>query len=431
MTPLHRRLDRAEAFFWLLDRCSSMNFAILAEGEGEVPLAGLRRALERAQQIHPALSCTIDADGDGHLAFVPRAGEIPIEDSIGAGLWRSTLAARMVEPFPLGAAPLVRAHRFDLDGGRWAFALVFHHAIGDGRSGMRLAIEILDESRGGRKQTPRDCDTAPLTSLFPDEYAGERGAARAAAWRESQRLAPRPPKPDPLPGFARAEGAPLASMLTLAFGREEVDALAAQARARAASVHGAIGAAELIAVRERFGAEDPAMMLTSPVDLRASLARPVDDATPGFHVTLLSTTSRVAGRESFWDLARHVTQDLRRQLAGGFGHLFYHFIPAAETITPDDAGISGFRAYMARMPQACLLSNVGRVRALPDAGTARIGEISFALCPMAHQPLFVAATTWGGRLVLNVNYDSRRLPADTAAGIARGMESILRSAISG
>ena len=32
----------------------------------------------------------------------------------------------------------------------------------------------------------------------------------------------------------------------------------------------------------------------------------------------------------------------------------------------------------------------------------RVEEISFALCPMAHQPLFVAASTWDGRLALNV-----------------------------
>ena len=31
---LPRRLDRAEAFFWFLDRFSSMNFAVIAEGRG-------------------------------------------------------------------------------------------------------------------------------------------------------------------------------------------------------------------------------------------------------------------------------------------------------------------------------------------------------------------------------------------------------------
>ena len=72
--PLARPLDRAEAFFWLLDRCSSMNFAVMAEGVGPLEAGRLESALGRAAQIHPALAVAIEADGDGRLAFVPRPG---------------------------------------------------------------------------------------------------------------------------------------------------------------------------------------------------------------------------------------------------------------------------------------------------------------------------------------------------------------------
>ncbi len=428
MTPTQRSLDRAEAFFWLLDRCSSMNFAILVEGEGSVARGRLEEALARAQSIHPMLAVAIEADARGRLAFVPRPGRpvaLGVEEADEA--WRERFARLLVKPFEPGEAPLARAHWFALGlMALVAFALVFHHAIGDGRSGLRLAVEIVDEARGGARQAPREADRPSLMALFPAGLAGEAGAARAAEWRAAKRDAPRSPKPDPLPGFGATEGRPEPRIVTLRFEREAVEALAARARREGASVHGAIGAAELVAARERFGAgAEPNLMLTSPVDLRGSLARPVDDATPGFFVTLLSSTGRVPGASAFWPLARHLTEDLRHQLAGGFGHLFYHFIPAAESILPTAEGLAGFRSFMARMPQAFVLSNVGRLPALPEAAGVRIDDVSFALCPMPHQPLFVAASTWGGRLTLNVNYDGRRLPAAHATAMAASMRALL------
>ncbi len=94
--------------------------------------------------------------------------------------------------------------------------------------------------------------------------------------------------------------------------------------------------------------------------------------------------------------------------------------------TPE--AIAGFAAYLQRMPPAFVLSNVGRVAALPEANGVRVDEVSFALCPMAHQPLFVAASTWGGRLTLNVVHDAIRLAPHAAQGIAAELEALLRQA---
>jgi hypothetical protein len=169
-------------------------------------------------------------------------------------------------------------------------------------------------------------------------------------------------------------------------------------------------------------------MLTSPVDLRGNLAEPVDDATPGFYVTLLSSLAAVAGAADLAPLAKFLTGDLRRQVAEGCGHLFSHLVPQAEAIPATAEGIAGFAAHMQRMPTAFLLSNVGRVEPLPEANGVSVEEVSFALCPMGHQPLFVAASTWGGRLTLNVVHDATRLAPEAARDIAAGMETLLRQA---
>jgi hypothetical protein len=185
-----------------------------------------------------------------------------------------------------------------------------------------------------------------------------------------------------------------------------------------------------MACRERFGeGPDPRLMLTSPVDLRGNLASPLDDATPGFAVTLLSTVADVKAEADLWPLARHLTRDLRRQVAEGCGHLFYQLVPPAETLPPVPEAIEGIRAYMARMPTACVLSNAGSVARVAEGGGVRVGRLSFALCPMGHQPLFVAAATHGESMTIHVVHDEARLPAIEADRIARSIgERLARAA---
>ncbi len=117
--PLARPLDRAEAFFWFLDRCSSMNFAVMAEGSGPLEATRLEEALARAQAIHPALAVAIEADAAGRLAFAPRPGARPVLTREDAGEdWHAALARGLTQPFGLGEAPLLRAHWFERRGRR-------------------------------------------------------------------------------------------------------------------------------------------------------------------------------------------------------------------------------------------------------------------------------------------------------------------------
>jgi hypothetical protein len=428
MRRLDRPLDRAEAFFWFLDRCSSMNFAVIAQGRGPLGAAAVEAALAQAGEVHPALASAIEPDGSGRLAFVPRPGaRARLTREGAADGWRAGLAARLAEPFGLGEAPLARGHWFDLDEGRWAFAVVFHHAIGDGRSGFRLVRELLEQARGAEAMAPAREPVPPLTSLFPAPLAGAQGLGRAQAWKAV--LREEPLRPGAVPGFLREGGAVRPAILAIRLEEPVVEGLVRLARAHGASVHGLIGAAELVAARRLFPAgEAPVLVLTSPVDLRGQLAAPVGEATPGFCVTLLSSVAKVDGPAQLAALAKFLTDDLRRQVAQGCGHLFYHLVPPAETLPPTDEAVAGFAAYMKRMPAAFVLSNVGRVEALATANGVSVDEVSFALCPMAHQPLFVAASTWGGRLALNVVHDAARLAPATARSLAARMEELLRAA---
>ncbi|MBK8325488.1 MAG: hypothetical protein IPL06_23200 [Betaproteobacteria bacterium] len=424
-----RPLDRAEAFFWFLDRCSSMNFAVMAEGEGPLAPAAFADAVARAQRVHPLLAVAIESPGGGPLAFVPRPdAAVTLERQSPGEAWGKRIAAALARPFALDEAPLVRALWHDGVDGRWAAALVFQHCIADGRSGLRLLREVLEDAIGTHGGAAAIAPREPLTSRFPAQYRGPEGALRAQAWR-AQLKADGARRPETLPGFVRSGDPIRPGLVSFRLDESVVRGLVAKAREAGASVHGALGAAELMACRERFaGGVDPRLMLTSPVDLRGHLAGPLDDATPAFAVTLLSTAVDVKAEPELWTLARHLTRDLRRQVAEGCGHLFYQLVPPAETLPPTPEAIEGIRAYLARMPTACVLSNAGSVTRVAGRGGVRVDGLSFALCPMGHQPLFVAAATHGEVLEINVVHDEARLPAAEARALAGSLESRLRQA---
>lgn len=413
-----RPLDRAEAFFWFLDRVSSMNFAVLAEGEGPLAADALDVALAAAQRAHPLLRAAIVAGPSGPLAFVPAEGR-SIALAVNTEPVEEALAAALAAPFSLGEAPLVRAilARGDSDG--WTFALVFHHSIADARSALTVLRQVLEQATGASPPPSPVASPPPLMALFPESLRGEAAEPAAQAWKAALKAAGT--RPAALAGFARAEGPIRPVVAAIRFEAGLADALAASARRMGATVHGILGAAQLLAAHEALEAgENATMLLTSPADLRAHLATTQDHGTPAFGVTLVTSGARLGSGGDFASLARHLAKDLRRQLAAGYGHLFYALTAPAETLPPVPQAVDGFRAYLARMPTAFVLSNAGRVAPVAAGPGTRVGRLSFALCPMGHQPLFYSATTAGDRLTVHAVHDDARLSGERAKAIAEG-----------
>jgi hypothetical protein len=123
-----------------------------------------------------------------------------------------------------------------------------------------------------------------------------------------------------------------------------------------------------------------------------------------------------------------VSDDLKRQLQRGDGHLFFTlFPPPAEfPATPD--GIAAFKKMMEIAPQVSMVSNVGRLPPLPGATPFQVEALSFALCPMFSHVLFTAVGTFNGRMTLHVNFDAARLPPERAIPIIADLEAILNRA---
>lgn len=417
---LPRRLDPAEAFFWFLDHASSMNFTVIAEGVGYLDDEALRAALACAQREHPLLRAKISTNAEHHLIWVP-APDAPMDYTVAdvGPEWQTPLAEAMVWPFPLDSAPLVRALRFNLDGGRWVVALTFHHSAGDGRSGCRLLGEILVNAATPDRPTAPHPGYPPLHAFYPPAYTGAAGreAIQNFKTQRKQELQ-RHGQFDEFPGFNRHAPTTRPRFQTLRFEPEQTKRLTDRCRAAGATIHGAISAAQLLALHRAFGDAEPRTLgLTTPADLRAHLREPLGDESPLLCATLVTSVYRLEAEGDFWALARTVSSDLKRQLQRGDGHLFYAlFPPPAEfPATPD--GIAAFRQMMANAPQVSMVSNVGRLAPLSAAAPFQVEALSFALCPMFSHVLFTAVGTFNHRMTLHVNFDAARLPPERATAI--------------
>lgn len=428
---LPRRLDPAEAFFWFLDHLSSMNFAVIAEGVGELADDALRAALARAQREHPLLRAGISTDAEHRLIWVP-APDVPMGYTImeAGPEWQTPLAEAMVQPFPLGSAPLVRALRLNRDDGRWVVALVFHHSAGDGRSGCKLLAEILVNAATPDRPAAPHPGYPPLHTLYPPAYIGTAGAEaiqdfKARRKDELQRYG----KLDEFPGFDRHAPTTRPRFQTLRFESEQTRRLTDRCRAAGTTVHGMIGAAQLLALHRAFGDAEPRTLgLTTPADLRAHLREPLDDASPLLCATLVTSVYRLDSESDFWVLAQMVSNDLKRQLQRGDGHLFFSLFPPPAEFSATPEGIAAFRQMMANAPQVSMVSNVGRLAPLSAATPFRVEAISFALCPMFSHVLFTAVGTFHDRMTLHVNFDADRLSPERATAIIADLGVILTQA---
>ncbi len=428
---LSRQLDPGERFFWLLDKISGMNFVVFANIADTINVDRLRMTLAQAQQTHPLLRVKIQQTSDGALRFEPSDASLDVEQiAVNRTNWQAPIESELARPFNLNDAPLMRVRYLHFtDQTRSVLALTFHHAIADGRSGATLLRQILHDlfsppldssAKGGAIHLP-------MHHAFPDQYdwqrkpetAGNLAALKKAEIKRYGRSAPLPwldqQQANRLPRFRRIE--------------LDIDATARlirQCKIRGVSVHGAVSAAQLLAKYQSAAKAGPlTLSLSSPADMRPYLSSSIPTTGLGLYVTILASTYQISGMESFWDVAREVGTDIKRQLERGDGHLMYELIkPDSFPLSAD--GIAEFGKIMLKTPQGSMISNIGIVEPV-DAAT-KVESISFVLCPMPYQIVFTAVSTYGGKLIINMAYDAAKLKPDHATQLACWMEQALLAA---
>ena len=111
-----RHLDPAEAFFFMADRVSCMNFAIFAERSGHLDPESIRSSLAVIQDENPLLQVCIRWAADHGLRFEPTAStSIDLAcRTVDADDWQRWIEKELAHPFPPESAPLMRCRYLEV-----------------------------------------------------------------------------------------------------------------------------------------------------------------------------------------------------------------------------------------------------------------------------------------------------------------------------
>lgn len=439
-----RPLDPAEATFWLLDQASSMNFAVMAEVQGLLSTDEIRLALDALQSGHGMLQASIEHDSSSAaLNFVHRGTgnrislrEVEVQDT-DRHLWienaNATVAEEMMQPFPSGQWPLMRALILRGDD-HCMVALIFHHCIADGRSGLKLLEELFSMILSpGRSQS---------SVLPPGLHSFASNGQNRKPQPESH-----PSRPLSLFGKKTRQAKPWMKLVQL--GPERTGILKKRSKEIGCTLHGLIGGALLVALlrtekglstgrieaaeqdesgETKIGREgdtgpegkegDTGSQDQNLKEMRLALASPADMRTDStghdlaLYISLITTTVDVSLREEdFPELCRRISRHVHASLETGALD-FYELLPdPSRYLKKPDPG-KAYGALIQKLPQALALSNAGPVVEFPhpDDGRWKVENVTFSVHPSLSQIAFVAVTTYCGSLNLTVHLDSHRWP---------------------
>ena len=418
---IDRPLGSTETIYWLLDRLYCLNFVVYAELDGLVPRARLEAALAIVQDENPLLRARIVVE-DGRAWFRPvTARHAPLRPELRVMRnWRNGIELELQRPFAPGEAPLARFVWFQGSGGKAAAAMVFHHAIADGRSGTAVMLDVLrrattDTSPPVRKRAnPSSQSLDVITQKAPVLSALQGMRFWLAKGKDALHFAQQ------LPGYdMKPSGDTRIRIIALTVPQRVAAKLLAAARAQGTTVHGALGAAQLLAVNDQFERPAPRRLaLNSLADLRGVLQGGLTGNDLGLYITTLCTVHALDRNPDFWALAREVRDRLVEIIAAGDANLINGVYPADPRVAPDDTVARLVQRIVALAPASTMLTNIGKVDA-PDLGAGlRMRSLAFAVSPPAQHPICVTAASYAGRMHVNLLYDENKLPAERAKAIA-------------
>ena len=429
---MNRPLGSTEAIYYLLDQLYCLNFVVFAEISGRLDAVGLERALQAVQIEHPLLRARL-AVVRGRACFKPVA---PAQAPLTAQVrplrnWRAAVAAELDAPFA-GEAPLARFLWFR-GRGKSVAAMVFHHTIADGKSGASLLIEVL--RRAGGEDLPLKLRpphrSAQDLDLIQSKGVVESSLQKLKYWFGQGQAALKLPRQ--LPGYdmrlgdqAQHQGDPVS------LPKETTQALLASCRTHGTTVHGALGAAQLLALNAEFGtAQARQLGLTSLADLRGVLSGKLSASDLGLYVATITTVHGLAAKPDFWLLAADIRDQLQQVLTSGDANLV-HSVYREDSLIPMGRNRARLiQSSVALAPPSSMLTNIGKVDTPDLRNGARIQSLAFLVSPPPQHPVCVTAASHGGSLHLNLLYDRVKLDDTQAQRIADSLVGFLEAAARG
>ena len=291
-----RSLTAQEEIYWLLNWNSPIHPVLAAHVAGHTVPEQWRTALDQLQGRHPSLSVSIEAPDLAQAdsrPFLKQHTHVPIPLRVvpraSVARWEAEIERELANPFAPGQAPLLRAVLL-YEPDRSILILAGCHSIVDGTTFPLLFRDLLTAMAG-----------QPLEPLPFPRSAEELLELKAAAPKHTA-----VEKDDLSSAPENKAGTPTVSSLRLS--KSLTQALVSISREQGATVHGALAASVVSAVRQQAPEflHKP-VCLISPVNTRALLGMQ-DDC--GMYFTSPQASFDPGESLSFWDIARSVRQGI-------------------------------------------------------------------------------------------------------------------------
>jgi hypothetical protein len=416
---VRRRLTEIEYFNWCVDQ--PYNIAVAVRLRGRLSPAGIRTALDKAQQRHPmlAVNTTLDAlaapwlDSDG-------VGTVPMEvlERTGDDDALRVLDVDLVRPFPMDATgprdPLVRLTVLVPPDPDDAVDVVIcaQHVVADGLSMLFLVrdlLRFLQDPDAGVEVLPAPASAAPILPVAV-RHRVARSPRRLRAALALLRLYQRLPW-TAQPSATLTQGSvPVHSWRLTA---DQTRSLLNACRAEGVSVQSALCTAFLPSYTA----------INSPVNLRGRLAREVGEAV-GLYVGAAIVRARYADARGFWSNARAFHRRFRRALRDPF-RVFRICSPAVPREELRDFGTAMMALIGRRRPLG--VSNLGSLDGLGldlDGDGLRVESIHGGASGFTAATLLTTYTI-GGTMRFHLRGTPDMTLAQTVAEAERAMALLL------
>jgi len=383
----------------------------------------LRDGLRWLQTLHPILRAHIEYGGLVFRSLPPfvyrqpsfvmdGTGEIPLivfEDP-DPEAWRDVLARELRTPIARGNHPRIRITlvRTDPDAEHAHIVICADHATLDAQSGNMLCRQLLeflaDPAAARQKQPVHDTLPPPLEAGMNKPDSGTRG------YEPALRL-PNAPLPNP---------AKQTRILSRRLDPPRADALKTAIKAHRTTLHGAVTAAFLLAIRERYGLD--AMTVLTTIDLRRLMKPALPAETYGCYIDILRTRHDIA--EDFWATARDVSFRLITTLARDQETASILKLFDWEVYRREIRGISTHR----RRIDGLAVTTAGESGLRRTYGAYTLDDVSMAVSlDMFGPSLFVIASERDGGIDLSIGYSAVAMDAGEAEAIAAPAMALLDS----
>lgn len=424
-----RLLGLAERYLWQVDRLACLNCAVMVTLDGSLEESELLAALDMIQREQPLFRTRITTDEKGRPRYAPDAAPpIPLRiDDCPAVEWPGEVAACLGIPFPDGTAPLVRC-MWLRDKEMSLVALIFHHAIADGRSVVYWMKRMITRATQGQIDSPESLEvpvSEPMERWYARRFKGISGLWRlgcmlvrgtVSTLQEGGSMQ--------IPSFRPVfTGKPAVHLLQLIFDQPTTGAFRSACRRFGVNTHAGLGAAQLLAVNELFSdqAASRRLALTSTVDLRKQISLPVPDERMSVCFSMVQTAQRIGPESGFWTVAQGIRDQLTSSMGRGHAHLVWL---AFGTLTA--AGPRVLRYLLARMPPSTLLSHLGSLSVDDTGESVRVTAFTATVCPPPMVPAVIATTVFDGRLFANLSYSPSTFSDESANLLAERFQTIIQ-----